>query len=82
MSGAKAKKVCVITSQVSDKVCADPLFLVVGSNTHNIDYQRMPVYLTHTPAGTSVKSLWHYAQLIQNGRFDMYDYGWNGNMEK
>merc|ERR1711973_342896 len=34
------------------------------------------------PAGTSVKSMWHYSQLIQNGRFQMYDYGWNGNIQR
>merc|ERR1711962_139840 len=42
----------------------------------------MPIYLTHTPAGTSVRSLWHYSQLIQNGLFRQYDYGWNENMRR
>ena len=71
-------KVC--GRKVSDKVCADPLFLIVGSNTGNIDLSRMPIYLTHTPAGTSMRSLWHFSQLIQTGTFRQYDYGWNGNI--
>jgi len=74
-----ASKVC--GHKVSDQVCADPLFLIVGSNTGNIDMERMPIYLTHTPAGTSMRSLWHYSQLIQNGRFEQYDFGWNGNIQ-
>lgn len=36
----------------------------------------------HFPAGTSVKSLNHYAQLVVNGRFQDYDYGEQGNLKK
>ncbi len=68
--------------QVSEAVCMNPLFLIVGSKTNNIDAHRFPIYMAHTPAGTSAKCLWHYSQLINNGRFEMYDYGWNGNMER
>jgi pimeloyl-ACP methyl ester carboxylesterase len=74
-----ASKVC--GHAVSESICADPLFLIVGSNTGNIDFARMPIYLTHTPAGTSMRSLWHYSQLIQTNTFRQYDYGWNGNIE-
>ena len=36
---------------------------------------RLPVYYTHTPAGTSVKNCAHFAQEVKSGRFAKYDYG-------
>lgn len=42
----------------------------------------LPLILTHTPAGTSVKQLLHYAQEILSGHFRKYDYGIIGNLLK
>jgi len=33
------------------------------------------VYVSHTPAGTSVKNIVHFAQLHNAKKFQMYDYG-------
>lgn len=35
----------------------------------------MPIILSHAPAGTSTKTLIHYAQEIVSGHFQAYDYG-------
>lgn len=35
----------------------------------------LPVILTHTPAGTSLKTILHFSQGIQSKRFLHYDYG-------
>ena len=41
----------------------------------------MPVILSHAPAGTSTKTLIHYAQEITSGRFQAYDYGSTKNQQ-
>lgn len=35
----------------------------------------LPVIAGHVPAGSSVKQLLHFAQLIKSGKFQMYDHG-------
>lgn len=41
----------------------------------------MPVVLSKTPAGTSTKTVIHYAQEIyQKGNFQQFDYGSAGNI--
>ena len=40
----------------------------------------MPVYISHYPAGTSWKSIAHYAQILTSGRVAEYDYGHDGNL--
>lgn len=42
----------------------------------------IPVVMTYFPSGISVKTIHHYAQIINSGgRFRQYDYG-NGNVVK
>ncbi|WP_395239503.1 hypothetical protein, partial [Salmonella sp. s54412] len=40
------------------------------------------VYLAHTPAGTSVKDVAHFAQMYKSKTFQMYDYGWRYKNQK
>jgi len=61
-------------------VCGNFLFLIAGSDSRNMNATRTPVYLTHTPAGTSVKNILHFAQLIEAEHFQKYDYGWAKNL--
>jgi len=61
-------------------VCGNFLFLIAGSDSRNMNATRTPVYLTHTPAGTSVKNMLHFCQLIQEEHFQKYDYGYMGNL--
>ncbi|CAI8032085.1 Lysosomal acid lipase/cholesteryl ester hydrolase [Geodia barretti] len=42
---------------------------------------RIPVYYSHTPAGTSVKNIVHYAKEMKSGKFRKYDYGTEGNLK-
>lgn len=43
----------------------------------------LPVFLSYFPAGISIKTLEHYAQLIANGgRFQMFDYGPQINLKQ
>merc|ERR1719204_369861 len=47
-----------------------------------INATRTSVYMAHTPAGTSTKTILHYSQMINSGKFNKYDYGKLGNMER
>jgi len=71
--------VCSAAGPLKD-ICANILFMITGYDTHNLDTNRLTVYFAHTPAGTSVKDILHFAQMRHSGEFQKWDYGWNGNM--
>lgn len=43
---------------------------------------RIPVYVSHTPAGSSTLTVGHYGQMVDSGKFDMFDYGVIQNAKK
>lgn len=46
----------------------------------NVDStDRLEVYTGHFPAGTSLRCLAHYGQIINAGKFQRYDYGYYDN---
>jgi len=56
-----AKYVCGNT--VLENACAGFMFLIAGFNTGNMNRTRIPAYVAHTPAGTSVKDVLHFSQV-------------------
>jgi len=54
--------------------CEDFLFLIVGGSK-NLNETRIEVYVSQTPAGTSVKNMAHWSQGIRAEVFQRYDYG-------
>lgn len=56
--------------------CEDLLFLLCGASNH-LNESRIAVYVSETPAGTSVKNMAHWAQGVKTENFQMYDYGCN-----
>ncbi|ESN97502.1 hypothetical protein HELRODRAFT_185901 [Helobdella robusta] len=66
-----AKTVCRVF--LLKQMCAIPI-LIGGLNRYNLNETRLPVYITHSPAGTSVKNLVHFAQMYKSGEFSYYDY--------
>lgn len=42
---------------------------------NKLDMARLPVYLTHTPSGTSTKNMLHFSQSVVSKKFRMYDMG-------
>eukprot|EP00058_Branchiostoma_floridae_P024848 XP_002610338.1 hypothetical protein BRAFLDRAFT_72470 [Branchiostoma floridae] len=72
----------VCDKPVLDVFCENVLFLIAGFNYGNLNVSRIPVYTGHNPAGTSVQNMVHYAQQVKTGKFQMFDYGPQGNMIK
>lgn len=42
----------------------------------------LPIILSHTPAGASIKQMIHYGQEYNSGQFRQFDYGYFENMAK
>lgn len=54
--------------------CDVIMFLLCGPSK-NLNASRIAVYVSETPAGTSVKNMVHWAQDVRKESFGMYDYG-------
>ncbi|CAL1287331.1 unnamed protein product [Larinioides sclopetarius] len=63
-------------------ICEDIIFLICGTDYSQLNATRLSVYVSHTPAGTSTKSIIHYAQMVKSKKFQKYDYGPKGNKLK
>ena len=46
--------------------CSDLLFVIAGYDPQQLNSTRLPVYISHTPAGTSVQNMVHFAQVGEN----------------
>lgn len=55
--------------------CSSVVFLICGFDVPQLNMTRLPVYIAHTPAGTSVKNMAHFAQMYKSKKFQMFDYG-------
>jgi len=53
---------------VTNLVCKNVLFLIGGPNSKQLNATRVPVYLSHSPGGTSTRNVIHFAQLIHSGK--------------
>ncbi len=54
---------------------------MAGYNADQLNTTALPVIMGHTPAGASVRSLVHYAQLVNTATFRKYNYGKATNLE-
>jgi len=62
-------------------VCDEFLFSVVGNDPAGLNNSALAVFFSHTPAGTSVQNMDHFAQGVNTGKFARYDYGTIGNLK-
>ncbi|XP_043836178.1 lipase member K-like [Dromiciops gliroides] len=58
-----------------DHLCTDLLFRAYGYDRENINMSRLDVYLSQSPAGTSVQNIVHWNQILQSSKFQAYDWG-------
>ena len=56
-------------------MCKNILFILCGPEKKNLNETRIPVYISHEPAGTSVKNMIHFSQGVRTNMFQAYDYG-------
>lgn len=63
-------------NRYSEEICRNLLFLIAGYDPKEFNNENFPVILSHTPAGTSTKTVLHFAQEIRDkGKFQQFDYG-------
>nr|AWU67119.1 putative triacylglycerol lipase [Crangon crangon] len=62
-------------------MCMNAMFFLAGFDAHQFNMTWLPVILSHGSEGTSTKTLIHYAQEVNSGKFRRYDYGYYGNMK-
>jgi len=65
----------VCGSIFTNPLCANVLFLIAGPDSDQLNRTRIPVYVGHNPAGTSVQNVVHFGQMVQSNLFNKYDYG-------
>lgn len=71
------------TKNYTKKICENILFVIAGFNEKEFNLTMLPKVFSHDPAGTSTKTVIHYAQEIKaDGNFQQFDYGPKGNMQK
>lgn len=56
-------------------LCSNVIFLIVGYNEDQLNHDRLNVYLSHIPSGTSAWNIIHYVQLTKSGKFAKFDHG-------
>ncbi|XP_022293605.2 gastric triacylglycerol lipase-like [Crassostrea virginica] len=61
--------------KITSIICTNVIFLLAGYDTSNLNVTRLPVYISHAPAGTSMQDMVHFAQMSRSGRFQAYDWG-------
>lgn len=62
-------------------MCRNALFFLTGFDAHEFNMTWLPVILGHGAEGTSSKTVVHFAQEVNSGKFQRYDYGYYGNMK-
>ncbi|VDD90165.1 unnamed protein product [Enterobius vermicularis] len=58
-------------------LCDSVLFQIAGPESNQFNQSRVVVYLTHTPAGTSTRNIFHWSQMVKSKMVQKYDYGTN-----
>ena len=62
------------------KFCKTVMTVITGQDRRYLNETRLPVYVSHTPAGTSTKNMLQYFQFVNSELFRMFDYGERKNM--
>lgn len=77
-----AKYGCELT-EAEKIICENTIFVICGFDKKQYNATLMPVIFAHSPAGTSTKTVVHFAQEIQeNGNFQYFDYGERENIKR
>ncbi|KAK4298232.1 hypothetical protein Pmani_029415 [Petrolisthes manimaculis] len=63
-------------------ICLSAIFRLTGIDYPQFNLTWLPTILSHTPEGTSIRTMAHYAQGINTGKFRHYDFGWFYNLRR
>ena len=76
------RNVCM-ADLLSLELCSEAIQLIVGPGTDSFNISRIPVYLSHIPAGgSSVLNALHFFQEVKTDRFQMMDFGVIENLKR
>ncbi|XP_045293137.1 lysosomal acid lipase/cholesteryl ester hydrolase [Leopardus geoffroyi] len=65
----------VCSRVILKELCGNALFVLCGFNERNLNMSRVSVYITHSPAGTSVQNILHWGQVLKYHKFQAFDWG-------
>ena len=68
------RNVCM-ADLLSLELCAEGINFIEGPGPYNFNASRIPVYLSHAPAGSSILNALQFAQEVKTDRFQMMDFG-------
>jgi len=74
--------ICGSTELVGSYLCGNALFMIAGPSSKQLNATRLPVYLAHTPAGTSRRTFIHFGQMVNSGKLQQYDHGKSENNKR
>ncbi|XP_018058234.1 PREDICTED: lipase 3-like [Atta colombica] len=72
-----SKSIC----DINKEICATVLFLLCGFDREQLNITLLSTFLSHNPAGTSIKTILHFHQVVNSGKFSQYDYGRMKNLQ-
>eukprot|EP01114_Cavostelium_apophysatum_P010740 TRINITY_DN2484_c0_g1_i1.p1 TRINITY_DN2484_c0_g1~~TRINITY_DN2484_c0_g1_i1.p1 ORF type:complete len:394 (+),score=76.62 TRINITY_DN2484_c0_g1_i1:60-1241(+) len=61
-------------------LCSSVIFLLCGYDPSDLNETRVHIYVAEAPAGTSVRNMYHWTQMVNSGLFEKFDYGVAGNI--
>lgn len=67
--------------RVDKSICENVIFIICGFDKAELNQDILPVIFAKEPAGTSTKTVIHYAQQIKSNAFQQYDYGPKDNLK-
>ncbi|XP_036064057.1 lipase member K isoform X1 [Onychomys torridus] len=68
-----ATKVC--NQKMFQPICSKFMFSLSGFDGPNLNMSRLDVYMAHSYAGTSVQNMLHWAQAVNSGQLQAFDWG-------
>ena len=75
-----AEKVC--NENENPILCSSIIYLISGFDVAQTNLTNLDTILSHTPAGTSTRTVLQYAQEVNSDKFSCMDHGKKGNMER
>ncbi|KAI6185324.1 Lipase [Aphelenchoides besseyi] len=67
--------VLICGSKFISPLCRNVMFQIAGPESNQWNNTRLPVYMSHTPAGTSTVNLVHWIQVHLAKKLQKYDFG-------